>query len=229
MHRGPGGFSSGLGLFDLGPDPMDIKQQFCCGHTKKQLNVIWLLLGLRQAGTQYRSGKEGEGFFSFSRSYYSGWMRDEGAAQSCYIWFGEAREKLWVMSVWNDGIVRDVTANVKLPAPAPDKVYALQGNHSSSALFQCFWAWFKRLRLFCMWAVAKHDNLANSEEILSKETQLGSRDRSPAVAFSNCCWLGYLAMATGGTKWRLVEDACHLSVAQRRSEMRLILKHYVKK
>lgn len=32
----------------------------------------------------------------------------------------------------------------------------------------------------------KRDSLANSED-LSKETQLGSRDRSPAVAFSNCC------------------------------------------
>lgn len=65
MHHAPGGFSSGFGLFDLDPTPMDVKQQFCCGHTKKQLNAICLLLELRQAETQYRGEKEGEDLFSF--------------------------------------------------------------------------------------------------------------------------------------------------------------------
>lgn len=37
-----------------------------------------------------------------------------------------ALEKLQVIFVWNDGIVRGVTANVTLPAPAPDKVLRKQ-------------------------------------------------------------------------------------------------------
>lgn len=60
-----------------------------------------------------------------------------------------------------------------------------------------------------MWAAAKHGSLANSEELSSRETQLGGRERSPAVAFSNCCPLGYLVMATASTKGRLVEAMCH--------------------
>lgn len=76
------------------------------------------------------------------------------------------------------------------------------------------------MQAFCIWAVAKCDRLANSEELLSKETQLGSRDWSPAVAFSNCCWLGHLAIATGSAKQRSVEAMCHQDVAWRRSEVR---------
>lgn len=80
-----------------------------------------------------------------------------------------------------------------------------------------------------MWAAAKNNSLTNSEELLSKKTQLGSRDRNPAVVFSNCCWLGYLAMATGSAKLGLMEAVCQPSVAWRRSEMRFFLKHHVKK
>lgn len=60
-------------------------------------------------------------------------MRDAGKAQSYYLCFGEARQKLWVLFIWNDGIMRDVTANVTSPtlagdkesATAPGKEYAL--------------------------------------------------------------------------------------------------------
>lgn len=57
-----GGFSSGFELNDLGPSPI-VKQQLCCGQTKKQVSATWLLLRLRQAGTYCRGGEGGRLLF----------------------------------------------------------------------------------------------------------------------------------------------------------------------
>lgn len=34
------------------------------------------------------------------------------------------------------------------------------------------------------------------------------------MAFSGCCWLGHLAMATGNAEWGLVEAMCHQHVEE---------------